>query len=71
VKIYLFEKIYISFFLNKTDFNIFKVGIFALAEKDWLTSLSSVKFEHMQYEPFVLAARQLAHDLRTNDVKNE
>jgi hypothetical protein len=43
--------------------------VFALAEKEWLTSLSSVKFEHMQYEPFVLAARQLAHDLRTNDVK--
>jgi hypothetical protein len=43
--------------------------VFALAEKEWLTSLSSVKFEHMQYEPYVLAARQLAHDLRANDVK--
>jgi hypothetical protein len=43
--------------------------VFALAEKEWLASLSSVKFEHMQYEPYVLAARQLAHDLRANDVK--
>jgi len=46
-----------------------KVGIFALAELDWLKSLSTVKFEHINYEPFVLAARKIAHDLRANDVK--
>lgn len=44
-----------------------KVGIFALAEIDWLQSLSAVKFETLHYEPYVIAARLIANDLRKND----
>ena len=50
---------------------IFKIGVFSLAEKDWMQSLSTVHFEDVHYEPYVLAARRLAKELRNRDVNFE
>ena len=49
--------------------NLFiKVGIFALAEKEWLCSLACVDFDHVLYESYVETSRKIATELRTEDV---
>jgi 5'-nucleotidase len=48
--------------------NGIKVGIIALAEKDWVVSLASVDFDSILYESYVETARKLTHELKTVDV---
>ncbi|CAF0939710.1 unnamed protein product [Brachionus calyciflorus] len=44
--------------------NNVKVGIIALAEKEWVKSLSSVSFDDILFESFVYVARKFAKELK-------
>jgi len=45
-----------------------KIGMFALAEKEWMKSLAAVPFDNVKYESFVEIARILTKELKTIDV---
>lgn len=52
------------------NINGIKVGIFGLAEKDWVTSLSAIPFDEVIYEPYVEISRKMARELKTKDVNS-
>ena len=45
-----------------------RVGIFSIAEKDWVQSLSAVNFDDLIYEPYVEFSRKMVKELKQNDV---
>jgi len=45
-----------------------KIGMFALAEKDWMKSLAAVPSDNVKYESFVEVAKTLTEELKTIDV---
>lgn len=45
-----------------------KVGVIALAEKDWVVSLASVNFDDILFESYVETANKLINELKNIDV---
>jgi 5'-nucleotidase len=44
-----------------------RVGIFSVAEKDWVKSLSAVNFDDVIYEPYVEFSRKIVKELKQQD----
>lgn len=49
-------------------FNGLKIGLFGLAEKDWVKSLACVNYDNLIFESYVHEAKRIATELRTKDV---
>ena len=50
--------------------NAIRIGIFSIAEKDWVCSLSAVNFDDEIYEPYVEFSRNMVKELKEVDVRN-
>lgn len=39
-----------------------------MVEEEWITTLSTINYDDIQYEPFIEAGQKLARELKQNDV---
>ena len=49
----------------------FKIGIIGLVEKEWIETLSTIGLDDVIYEPFDLAGKRLAKQLKSEKVSLE
>lgn len=55
----------VSFY--KTQFSP-QIGVIGLVEEEWMSTLSTVDFDELKYESFLIAGKKLARQLRNEDV---
>jgi hypothetical protein len=42
-----------------------------IVEEEWMATLSTLDFDHLDYESFILAGKRLAQQMRKEDVSRQ